>query len=60
MSGNPSGTSRALAEITELARHHAQEAIAALVEIAASRAQPAAARVAAAVALLGTAYSLLP
>jgi hypothetical protein len=56
VSGNPSGMSRALVEITELARQHAPEAIAALVEIATSRAHPAAARVAAAVALLDRGY----
>jgi hypothetical protein len=56
VSGNPSGMSRALVEITELARRHAPEAIEALVEIATSRAHPAAARVAAAVALLDRGY----
>jgi hypothetical protein len=55
VSGNPSGMSRALVEVTELARQHAAEALAALVEIA-TRGKSESARVAAATALLDRGY----
>jgi hypothetical protein len=55
VSGNPSGMSRALVEVTELARQHAPDALAALVEIA-TRGKSESARVAAATALLDRGY----
>jgi hypothetical protein len=55
VSGNPSGMSRALVEVTDLARQHAPEAMAALVEIA-TRGKSESARVAAATALLDRGY----
>src|SRR5215471_20364818 len=55
VSGNPSGMSRALVEVTDLARQHAPEALAALVEIA-TQGKSESARVAAATALLDRGY----
>jgi hypothetical protein len=55
VSGNPSGMSRALVEVTDLARQHAPEAMAALVEIA-TQGKSESARVAAATALLDRGY----
>jgi hypothetical protein len=55
VSGNPSGMSRALVEVTDLARRHAPEALGALVEIA-TQGESESARVAAAIALLDRGY----
>jgi hypothetical protein len=55
VSGNPSGMSRALVEVTDLARQYAPEAIAALVQIA-TGGESESARVAAATALLDRGY----
>ena len=59
VSGNPSGMSRALVEVTDLARQHAPEAMAALVEIA-TQGKSESARVAAAIALLDRGYGKPP
>jgi hypothetical protein len=59
VSGNPSGMSRALVEVTDLARQHAPEAMAALVEIA-TQGKSESARVAAATALLDRGYGKPP
>ena len=59
VSGNPSGMSRALVEVTDLARRHAPDAMAALVEIA-TRGKSESARVAAATALLDRGYGKPP
>ena len=52
VSGNPSGRSKELTEIRELARSHSVEALAVLMSIKGDVAAPASSRVAACVALL--------
>lgn len=55
-SGNPGGRPKVIAEIQELAREHAQEAIEALADIVRDKKASAAARVSAATALLDRGY----
>ena len=59
-SGNPAGRPRIIGEIRDLARTHAEDAIAALAEIAADRSAPPSARVSAASELLNRGYGRPP
>jgi hypothetical protein len=59
-SPNPSGRPAALAEVIELAREHSEAAIETLRAIATDAAQPAQARVSAAVAILNRGYGAPP
>ena len=59
-SGNPAGRPRIIGEICDLARTHAEDAIAALAEIASDRSAPPSARVSAASELLNRGYGRLP
>jgi hypothetical protein len=60
MSGNPRGRPAAWDDMTALCREHTPLAIATLTEIAAGKANPPAARVAAATALLDRGYGRPP
>ena len=59
-SGNPAGRPRIIGEIRDLARTHAEDAIAALAEIATDRSGPPSARVSAASELLNRGYGRPP
>lgn len=59
-SGNPGGRPKEVADVKELARQHATDAITALVSICNDAERPANARVAAASAILDRAYGKPP
>ena len=59
-SGNPAGRPGIIGEVRDLARTHAEDAIAALAEIAADRSAPPSARVSAAGELLNRGYGRPP